>query len=113
MFEENTVILMGKKVKMRVDRHIIFHACFPHLHLPRPPPSECYMVSMAFKLVLRAGVPRRAVNLLSCSLSRSPGLIALSHRGLVTWEGDVHKQVLVFAKTTGTFKNLMAAAALP
>lgn len=44
----------------------------------------------AFKLVLGAGVPRRAVNLLSRSLSHSPGLLALSPHGLIMLEGDVH-----------------------
>lgn len=63
--------------------------------------------------MLRAGDPRRAVNLLSRSLSRSPGLLALSHHGLVMSEWDVRKEVLMVTEMTGTFKKPMAAVTLP
>lgn len=67
---------------------------------------------VAFKLVPRAGVPNRAVNLLSCSLSCSLGLIALSHHGMIILKLHLHKRVFMLTKMTGTFKNLMASAAL-
>lgn len=67
---------------------------------------------VAFKLVLRAGVPKRAVNLLSRSLSCSLGLVALSQHGIIILELDVPKKFLMLAKMTGTLKNLMASAAL-
>lgn len=46
---------------------------------------------MALELVLRAGFPQRDVNWLSCSLSCSLGLTALSHHGTIILELDVYK----------------------
>lgn len=67
---------------------------------------------LAFKLVPRAGVPQMAVNLLSCSLFCSLGLIALSHHGMINLKLHAHKRVFTLVKMIVTFKELVASAAL-
>lgn len=97
---------------MWVYRHISVYACFLRLHL-LPYSSIIFLQSvMTFKLVLRAGVPKRAVNLLSCSLSCSLGLIALNHHGIIILKLDVHQKVWMLAKMTGTLKKPVASSAL-
>lgn len=78
-----------------------FSCLFPPSSLAPLLPHSLTQSLGAFKLVLRAGVPRRAVNLLSRSLSRSPGLIALSHHGLIMLEGMCIKKVECVQKRRG------------
>jgi hypothetical protein len=60
---------------------------------------------VALKLVLRAGFSKREVNLLSCSLSCSLGLIALSSHGTIILGLDVHMDKKLNVRKTKKFSR--------
>lgn len=107
-----TTIIACRKVKMQVYRHNFSCLFSPSSVTPSCLPQSFTLSIVAFKLVLRAGVPTEGHELAILL----PFLLSRPHSSQPPWDHHfavVHKKVLTLAKMAGIFKNLTVSIAFP